>query len=80
MTVREAFNQGYQEYDRSWQRGYISCKTDVMKQPVLTAGGNRKGELYYLEPSTLSNQFCQRVYIRKNDLRSRLEREGIYLG
>lgn len=67
MTVREAMGQGYRVCDVKWQRGYISRKTEVMEQPMLTAGGNRKGELYFVKPSFSSTNYCLRVYLRKRE-------------
>lgn len=65
MTVREAHEQGYRDWDISYFRGYVSRKTNTDNQPVKVAGGRRKGQLYYEAPSFLSTKYALRVYITK---------------
>lgn len=49
------------------QSGYISRKTRVPKErdetPVFVAGGNRKGQLYYLLSRYDTNRYCWRCYL-----------------
>lgn len=65
MTYAEAKEKGYVPSDSTYQRGYISRKIDTMQQPVKTAGGNRKGQLYVLLPCYTSTQYCFRQYLWK---------------
>ena len=65
MTALEARDQGYYVYDSTWQRGYVSRKKGLQDFPVQTAGGNRKGDLFYLAPTEKSTQYCVRNYIKK---------------
>lgn len=43
MTYGEAKANGWKEADTKYGRGYVSRKVDVDQQPVLVAGGSRKG-------------------------------------
>lgn len=49
------------------QTGYISRKTRALTErdntPVYVAGGNRKGQLYYLIPRYDTNRYCWRCYL-----------------
>ena len=65
MTVQEALAAGYKEADRTFQRGYLSRKTDVFKQEVKSAGGSRQGQIYYLAPCWKTTNYCYRVYLTK---------------
>lgn len=66
MTVADAFALGYRPYDQKYQRGYVSRVTwNESDAEVLTAGGNRKGELYFLAPAWETSNYCYRVYLRK---------------
>lgn len=63
MTYADAIKAGYKTADAKYQRGYISRLTDPGAQPVQTAGGNRKGQLYVLLPCYCSTQYCIRQYL-----------------
>ena len=66
MKLSDAFKQGYREYDRKFTLGYTSRKPmRPENKQVYTAGGSRKGELYYMAPCWKSTIYCYRVYIRK---------------
>lgn len=65
MSFKEAISNGYQMGSTSFQRGYISRKTNTNDQPVKVAGGNRRGELYILLPNYDSTKYCIRQYLRK---------------
>ena len=49
------------------QTGYISRKTKALTErdntPVFVAGGNRKGQLYYLLPRYDTTRYCWRCYL-----------------
>ena len=49
------------------QTGYISRKTRALTErdntPVFVAGGNRKGQLYYLLPRYDTTRSCWRCYL-----------------
>lgn len=49
------------------QLGYVSRKTKLLKErddtPVFVAGGNRKGQLYYLLPRYDTSRYCWRCYL-----------------
>lgn len=64
-TYEEALKDGYTQNDLKYQRGYVSRKVDIRKQPVLIAGGSRKGQLYILLPNFDSTQYCFRAYLKK---------------
>lgn len=63
MTYGEAKAKGYKDAGTSLERGYVSRKIDTDAQPVLTAGGCRKGEQYVLIPCFYSSQYRIRQYI-----------------
>jgi len=65
MNVREALESGYTVGDVKYFQGYVSRKVVVMDQPVLTAGGYRKGQLYYECPNYNSTRYSLRVYLVK---------------
>lgn len=67
MTYREAIENGYTDADTKYQRGYVSRKANTMEQPVQTAGGSRKGQLYVLLPCFTSTQYCIRQYLQKEE-------------
>lgn len=54
MTInnRQVINAAY-------QRGYVSRKTDLSKQPILKG---RKGE-YILAPCFDTTRYCKRLYL-----------------
>lgn len=62
---RDARALGYKVTYTALQRGYVSRRIDVDDQPIMIAGGHRRGRLYYLAPSWQSTQYCRRVYIDK---------------
>lgn len=63
MTYATAKAAGYKDGDIESQRGYVSRKVNPDEQPVLTANGSRKGQLYVLLPSKSSTQYCYRQYL-----------------
>jgi hypothetical protein len=63
MTYADAKEKGYKDGRTTWQRGYISRKTNIENQPVNIAGGTRKGEAYILVPSWRSTSYCHRRYL-----------------
>lgn len=65
MTYKEAKAQGYVIVYRAWQRGYVSRKVNMDDQPVLVAGGKRRGMLYVVGPSWVSTVYCMRYYLAK---------------
>lgn len=65
MTYDEALKAGYKDGSRRYFRGYVSRKVDIGKQPVKTAGGNRKGDLYVELPCFHSSQYAIRQYLSK---------------
>lgn len=65
MTYKQAIEQGYKTADTKYQRGYISRKANIDDLPVMTAGGNRKNQLYVLLPCWNSSQYCVRQYLVK---------------
>lgn len=72
MTVRDALNQGYVlSGEWKYERCYVSRKNYKPEdQPVLVAGGRRKGELYFLSPNWKSTTYSFRNYlIKKEDRR-----------
>lgn len=64
-TLNDYLDAGYHLADMEYQRGYVSRRVDIGKQPVLVAGGRRAGELYILEPCYTSSRFCFRHYLVK---------------
>ena len=67
MTLREAMQNGYKFGDTVLQRGYISRKTNISEQEVLTAKGTRKGQKYVLLPNFTGTQYCYRQYLIKEE-------------
>ena len=68
MTYKEAKEQGYKVYDTKLQAGYVTRRARSDEQiKVLTAEGNRKGELYVLMPNYKSTYYCKRCYLRKEN-------------
>lgn len=63
-TYAEARKLGYKDADKQYQRGYISRKTNLFEQPVLIAGGKRKGQLYILVPCFRTTRYCMRMYLK----------------
>lgn len=66
MTYQQAIKAGYKPADTKLQRGYVSRKINVNNQPVIEAGGRRKGELYVELPSWQSTVYCIRQYLTKD--------------
>lgn len=66
MTLHEALLNGYKVGEVKYQRGYVSRKVNVAYQPVLTAKGSRKKQLYVLMPCFTSSQYCLRAYLVKS--------------
>lgn len=66
MTYKEAKANGYKVIDVAWTRKYISRKTNVDEQPVLEAGGKRKGMLFVEVPCWKSTQYSKRLYLAKD--------------
>ena len=62
MTLKEALQKGYTLGQTSWQRGYISRKTDVNSQEVMY-GGRKHDMPYVLVPSFKSSSYCVRQYL-----------------
>lgn len=65
MTYDEALKAGYRDGVQRYFRDYVSRKVDIGKQPVKTAGGRRKGQLYVELPCFLSSQYAIRQYLSK---------------
>lgn len=63
MTYKEAIEQGYRDGDCMYTIGYISRKTDILKQPVKMAGGRRKGQLYVDIPAWQTTKYHIRQYL-----------------
>ena len=65
-TLKDAFKDGYRLCEIKTQKGYCTRKKRLPEQiEVFFAGGNRKGQLYYLMPSLISTRYCLRMYLRK---------------
>lgn len=65
MTFKEALNSGYRLADRRWFRGYVSRRVSINDQPVLIAGGSRRGEPYVDLPCWSSTTYHIRQYLVK---------------
>lgn len=65
MTYDEALRAGYRDGSQRYFRGYVSRKVDIGKQPVKTAGGNRKDGLYVELPCFHSSLYAIRQYLVK---------------
>ena len=65
MTVKEAREQGYIEYDTAYTKGYLSHKTDIEEQELKVASGNRKGLYFYEKPCFHSSRYHYRVYMKQ---------------
>lgn len=63
MTYAEVRALGYTLADTTWEAGYLSRKTVISTQPVLYAGGKRKGQPYVEMPSFVSNRYFIRQYL-----------------
>jgi hypothetical protein len=63
MTYQEALQYRAKKLDTTWTRGYISRKMDTRNQPVIAAGGGRKGQHYVVLPSYGSTRYCVRQYL-----------------
>ena len=61
-TYREMIANGYHAARTSYQRGYVSRRTDINDQQVHET---RRGELYVLAPCWVSTQYCYRVYLTR---------------
>lgn len=66
-SLKDAFEDGYKNSsDIRTQKGYCTRKERKLDEiEVFFAGGNRKGEPYYLEPCFTSTRYCFRVYLKK---------------
>lgn len=62
-TYADALSAGYTLGDVKHQLGYVSRKINPEHQPVYTAGGSRRGELYVLIPNYESSRYCLRQYL-----------------
>lgn len=68
MTYKEAKEHGYKVYQTRMQDGCVTRKPRTDEQiEVLTAEGNRKGDLYILMPNYNSTRYCKRCYLRKEN-------------
>ena len=68
MTFKEAKELGYSIYDRKLEQCYVTRKPRTDTQvSVLTAKGNRAGELYILMPNHDSTRYSWRCYLRKEN-------------
>lgn len=67
MTYGEAKAAGYRVSEiRLSRRGYyVSRNVIIDNQPVLTAGGYRRGELYVEIPSFHSTMYSYRYYLEE---------------
>ena len=63
MTVKEMLDNGYRFSDVTFQRGYVSRKTDIEQSEVMQAGGSRKGQFYVLAHCYYSSRYCYRQYL-----------------
>lgn len=62
MTYREALDMGYKPVRTALERGYVSRKVDIMKQPVLES--KRCGK-YIKAPLFDTSKYLARIYISK---------------
>jgi len=60
MNYKEALEAGYKRTRSAYQRGYISRKTNIDEQPVLST---KRGDLYVILPCYSSSQYSIRQYI-----------------
>lgn len=66
ITAQDAFSDLYMPTGEvKLQNGYVSRRSDPLTSRVYIAGGNRQGQLFYLEPNYNSTRYCYRVYLRK---------------
>ena len=64
VSAAELQERGWRLADMSYERGYRSRRDKSPERgPVYMAGGQRRGELYYLEPCYTSSNYCMRVYM-----------------
>ena len=63
MTYKQALAQGYRKIDTAYQRKYVSRKVRIDDQPVIPAGGTRKGQFYVEIPNWSSTQYSIRQYL-----------------
>ena len=65
-TLNDYLADGYHlDGGMTYQRGYVSRKTDIGNQIVHIAGGKRKGDPYILVPCFTSSRYCFRHYLTK---------------
>ena len=65
MTYADALAQGYTPGDTTLSRGYTSRGVDTAAQPVLVAGGSRRGQAYVELPNPDSTMYGTiRQYLR----------------
>lgn len=63
MTYAQALENGYRDGDLMYFQGYVSRRVNQGEQPVMIAGGTRKGELYVELPNWRSTNFSFRQYL-----------------
>ena len=63
LSYKQAIKNGWQIADERSQRKYVSRKVNLENQPVLAAGGHRKGEFYVEVPSWQSSRYSIRRYL-----------------
>lgn len=63
-TYKDYLEAGWTDGALKYQRGYVSRKTNLDEQEVLTAGGRRKGQKYILCPCWESTTYCYRQYLK----------------
>ena len=61
-TYADAVTAGYRNHRQSWQRGYVSRRTNLDAQPIKY---DRYGNPYVLLPSWQSTRYCVRQYLQK---------------
>ena len=64
-NYKQALEIGYKKQYVSYQRGYVSVKTDINTQPVLL-GGQKHNKPYVLAHCSKSTQYCYRIYLTNN--------------
>lgn len=70
MNLKQALENGYKLADCAYQSGYVSRKYDIdntypERFKIHEAGGNRKGQLYFLRPAFNTSRYCLRQYLTK---------------
>lgn len=70
MTLKQALESGYTLGDTRLHMGYVSRRVNPDEQPVMVAGGSRRGELYVELPNWKSTNYYIRQYLvrrKEND-------------